>query len=65
MKRMRGEWEKIDAELCSLLWIYIYSKLMPLFRPFQTCFLVGKKACGLYTKDTSRVYNVTFRLTNL
>lgn len=38
---------------------------MPLFRPFQTYFLVWEKVRGLYTNDISCFYNVISWLTNL
>lgn len=38
---------------------------MPLFRPFQTCYLVWEKARALYTNDISRFYDVIARMTNL
>ncbi|XP_019255303.1 PREDICTED: uncharacterized protein LOC109233908 [Nicotiana attenuata] len=58
-------WEKVDAQLCSILWCSIDSKLMPLFRPFQTCYLVWEKARNLYTNDISRFYDVISRMTSL
>jgi len=51
--KAKAQWEKVDAQLCSLLWRSIDSKLMPLFRPFQTCYLVWEKARALYTNDIS------------
>ena len=56
--------EKVDAQLCSLLWRSVDSKLMPLFRQFQTCYLVWEKARALYTNDISRYYDVISRMTN-
>uniref|UniRef100_A0A0V0I2B6 Putative ovule protein n=1 Tax=Solanum chacoense TaxID=4108 RepID=A0A0V0I2B6_SOLCH len=38
---------------------------MPLFRPFQTCYLVWEKARALYTNDISRFYDVISCMTNL
>ena len=38
---------------------------MPLFRQFQTCYLVWEKARALYTNDISRFYDVISRMTNL
>ncbi|KAF3660724.1 hypothetical protein FXO37_13275 [Capsicum annuum] len=38
--KAKEQWEKVDTQLCSFLWRFIDSKLMPLFRPFQTCDLV-------------------------
>jgi len=42
--KSKEQWEKVDTQLCSLLWRSIDSKLMPLFRPFQTSYLVWEKA---------------------
>ena len=61
----KTQWEKVDAQLCSLLWHSIDSKLMPLFCPFQKCYTVWEKARALYTNDISRFYDVISRLTNL
>ncbi|XP_070006743.1 uncharacterized protein [Nicotiana sylvestris] len=58
-------WAKIDAQLCSILWRSIDSKLMPLFCPLQTCYLVWAKARTLYANDISRFYDVISRMTNL
>ena len=44
-------WEKVDAQLCSLLWRSIASNLMPCF--------------SLYNNDISRFYDVISRMTNL
>ncbi|XP_015170714.1 uncharacterized protein [Solanum tuberosum] len=63
--KAKAQWEKVDAQLCSLLWRSIDSKLMPLFRPSQTCYLVWEKARTLYTNDISRFYDVISRMTNL
>ena len=63
--KVKAHWEKVDAQLCSLLWRSIDSKLMPLFRPFQTCYTVWEKARALYTNAISRFYDVISRLTNL
>ncbi|XP_070054782.1 uncharacterized protein [Nicotiana tomentosiformis] len=58
-------WAKIDSQLCSILWRSIDSKLMPLFRPSQTCYLVWAKARTLYANDISRFYDVILQITNL
>ncbi|XP_070039703.1 uncharacterized protein [Nicotiana tomentosiformis] len=58
-------WAKIDAQLCSILWRSIDSKLMPLFCPFQTFYLIWSKAHTLYTNDIYRFYDVISRMTNL
>uniref|UniRef100_M1CE28 Integrase core domain containing protein n=1 Tax=Solanum tuberosum TaxID=4113 RepID=M1CE28_SOLTU len=62
---VKAQWENIDAQLCCLLWRSIDSKLMPLFHPFQTCYLGWEKARALYTNDISHLYDVISRMTNL
>lgn len=63
--KAKEQWEKVDAQLCSLLWRSIDSKLMPLFRLFQTCYLVWEKTRALYINDISRFYDLIARMTNL
>lgn len=41
------------------------NQLMPLFQPFQTCFLVWEKDRELYTNGISCFYNVISGLANL
>ena len=65
MQKPKAQWKKVDAQLCSLLWHSIDSKLMPLLRPFQTCYTVWEKAHALYTNDISQFYDVISQLTNL
>lgn len=55
--KVKEQWEKVDTHLSSLLWRSVDSKLMPLFRQFQTCYLVWKKARTLYTNDISFFYD--------
>ncbi|XP_070057902.1 uncharacterized protein [Nicotiana tomentosiformis] len=64
-EKAKALWEKINAQLCSILWRSIGSKLMPLFRPFQTCYLVWEKAHTLYSNDISRFYDVISWMTSL
>uniref|UniRef100_M1B6A7 Integrase core domain containing protein n=1 Tax=Solanum tuberosum TaxID=4113 RepID=M1B6A7_SOLTU len=63
--KAKTQWEKVDAQLCSLLWRSIDSKLMPLFLPSQTCYSVWENARALFTNDISRFYDVISRMTNL
>ncbi|XP_070011260.1 uncharacterized protein [Nicotiana sylvestris] len=58
-------WVKVDAQLCSIMWRSIDSKLMPLFRPFHRCYLVWEKARNLYINDISHFYDVISRMTSL
>lgn len=43
--KAKAQWKNVDAQICSLMWWYIDSKLMPLFRPFHTLYEVWEKAC--------------------
>ena len=64
-EKAKALWEKIDAQLCSILWRSIDPKLMLLFRLFQTCHLVWEKARTLYTNGISRFYDMILRMTDL
>ena len=63
--KVKAHWEKVDAQLSSLVWRLIDSKSMTLFRPFETCYTVREKVRALCTNDISRFYDVISRLTNL
>ncbi|XP_047249971.1 uncharacterized protein LOC124885765 [Capsicum annuum] len=63
--KAKEQWEKVDAQLCSLLRRSIDSKLMPLFCSFQTCYRVWEKSRALYTNDISHFYDAISRMTNL
>ncbi|XP_071940172.1 uncharacterized protein [Coffea arabica] len=60
-----SKWERIDAQLCSMLWQTIDSLLKQIFRPHKTCFSVWEQAKTLYTNDISRVYVVCSDLMSL
>ncbi|XP_071920701.1 uncharacterized protein [Coffea arabica] len=60
-----SKWERIDAQLCSMLWQTIDSSLKQIFRPHKTCFSVWEQAKALYTNDISRVYVVCSDLMSL
>ena len=60
-----SKWERIDAQLCSMLWQTIDSSLKQIFRPHKTCFSVWEQAKALYTNDISRVYAVCSDLMSL
>lgn len=53
-EKTKAQWEKVGAQLCSLLWQSVDSKVMPLFLPFHTRYKVWEKAHTLYTDDISR-----------
>ena len=58
-------WKKVDAQLCSLLWMSINSKLLPIFRAYKTCYTLWEKAKTLYTNDIQRFYSVVYNMVNL
>ena len=45
------QWKKIDAQLCSVLWQSVDSKILLHLRAYKTCFKFWTQAKGLYTND--------------
>ena len=45
------QWKKIDAQLCSILWQSVDSKILLHLRAYKTCFKFWNQAKGLYTND--------------
>ena len=52
------QWKKINAQLCSVLWQSIDSKILHHLRAYKTCFKLWTQAKGLYTNDIQRFYKV-------
>ncbi|KAA8529703.1 hypothetical protein F0562_034197 [Nyssa sinensis] len=61
----KATWLKIDAQLCSLLWHSLDSKLLTLFQSCKTCYKVWTKAKNLYTNDVQRIYKVVYDIVHL
>lgn len=61
----RPTWVKIDAQLCSLLWNSLDSKLLNLFQSCKTCCRVWNKAKTLYTNDIQLIYKVVSDIVHL
>ena len=58
-------WQKVDAQLLSLLWQAIELTLMPIFRPLWKCNALWTRVRELYTSDITRIYDVIGALLNL
>ena len=54
----RSRWNKIDAQLCSIIKSTIHPSLKQIFRAHITCESVWEQAKVLYTNDTQRLYGV-------
>lgn len=61
----RVKFEKIDAQLCSIIKSTISPVIKPIFRPHVTCESVWSQAKELYTNDIQRLYGVCHDLMTL
>ncbi|RVX00201.1 hypothetical protein CK203_026668 [Vitis vinifera] len=52
------QWKKIDAQLCSVLWQSVDSKILHHLHAYKTCFKFWTHTKGLYTNDIQRFYKV-------
>ena len=61
----RVQWKKIDAQLCSVLWQSVDSKILLHLQAYKTCFKFWNQARGLYTNDIQRLYKVASAIVHL
>ncbi|RVX16945.1 hypothetical protein CK203_003304 [Vitis vinifera] len=61
----RVQWRKIDAQLCSVLWQSVDSKILLHLWAYKTCFKFWNQAKGLYTNDIQRLYKVASSIVNV
>ncbi|RVX07439.1 Retrovirus-related Pol polyprotein from transposon RE2 [Vitis vinifera] len=61
----RVQWRKIDAQLCSVLWQSVDSRILLHLRAYKTCFKFWTQAKGLYTNDIQRLYKVTSAIVHI
>ncbi|KAJ9699454.1 hypothetical protein PVL29_008172 [Vitis rotundifolia] len=61
----RVQWRKIDAQLCSVLWQSVDSKILLHLRAYKTCFKFWNQAKRLYTNDIQRLYKVPSSIVNV
>ena len=59
------QWNKIDAQLCNVLWQSVDPKILHHLCAYKTCFKFWTQAKGLYTNDIQRFYKVVFDIVHV
>ena len=59
------QWKKIDAQLCSVLWQLVDSKILLHLRAYKTCSKFWNQEKVLYTNDIQRLYKVASAIVNI
>lgn len=61
----RDHWEKLDYQLCSLLWQSVELAISTNFRAFKTCHSFWKKAQSVFANDIQQLYDAAQKLATL
>ena len=62
---MRREWEKLDFQLCVVLWQSIEPDVLKILRSFKTCCSFWKKAQEIFANDIQSLFDATMKVTAL
>ena len=55
----RAEWEKLDFQLCAVLWQSVESDVLEILRSFKTCCSFWKKAQEIFANDIQSLFDAT------
>jgi len=61
----RPEWEKLDYQLCAVLWQSVEADVLEILRSFKTCCSFWKKAREIFANDIQSLFDVTMKVTAL
>ena len=59
------EWEKVDYQLCAVLWQSVESDVLEILRSFKTCHLFWRKAQEIFANDIQSLFDATVKVTAL
>jgi len=62
---MRPEWEKLDYQLCVVLWQSVEPDVLEILRSFKTCHSFWKKAQEIFANDIQSLFDATMKVTAL
>ena len=62
---IRPEWEKLDYQLCVVLWQSVEADVLEILRSFKTCCSFWKKAREIFTNDIQSLFDATMKVTAL
>jgi len=61
----KSQWQKIDFQLCAVLWQSVEPSVFQMFRYYKTCFSFWKNAKNFFGNDIRCLFDATRRLTSL
>ncbi|XP_022642438.1 uncharacterized protein LOC106776001 isoform X3 [Vigna radiata var. radiata] len=61
----KSQWQKLDFQLCAVLWQSVEQEVLDILRPYKTCFSFWKRAQDIFANDVQRLFDATQRATSL
>ena len=61
----RPEWEKLDYQLCVVLWQSVEPDILEILRSFKSCRSFWKKAQEIFANDIQSLFDATVKVTAL
>ncbi|RZB42128.1 Retrovirus-related Pol polyprotein from transposon RE2 [Glycine soja] len=61
----KSEWEKLDYQLCAVLWQSVEANVLEILRSFKTCCSFWKKAREIFANDIQSLFDATMKVTAL
>ena len=61
----KSEWEKLDYQLCAVLWQSVEADVLEILRSFKTCCSFWKKAREIFANDIQSLFDATMKVTAL
>ena len=61
----RSKWEKLDFQLCAILWQSVEPNILNNLRTYKTCSSFWKKAQSIFANDIQRLYDSANKITSL
>ncbi|WVY98722.1 hypothetical protein V8G54_030873 [Vigna mungo] len=61
----KSQWQKLDFQLCAVLWQSVEQEVLEIFRPYKTCSSFWKRAHDIFVNDVQHLFDATQRVTSL
>ena len=61
----KPEWEKLDYQLCAVLWQSVEPDILEILRSFKTCHSFSKKAQEIFANDIQSLFDAIMKVTTL
>ncbi|XP_052734980.1 uncharacterized protein LOC128197376 [Vigna angularis] len=61
----KSQWQKLDFQLCVVLWQSVEPEVLEILRPYKTCSSFWRKAQDIFANDVQRLFDATQRVTSL